>query len=442
MNRFAQQGWLTPQRRLHRPATSVPNVALVAALLLCGGLAACNAPASEPAVEAEKKISAYVVNIVATPAPKNNSIHVELSVQQSTSQLLQLRMDMPDEYFSDIKADGKLERDADEVSWEPPDRGGAMSWTVTVNRRKTDRTFDAYMNEDWALFRGSDILPPAATRAMQGAISKTSLEFKLPKGWSSVTQYPGENHRYQVDNPERRFDRPTGWMLLGKIGTRTDDIAGVELKVAGPRNQGIRRMDMLSFLRWTVPEMTRVFPDFPGKLTVFIAGQPMWRGGLSAPASAYLHSSRPLISENGTSTLLHELGHIAMSASAAKGADWIIEGMAEYYSLQVLLRSGTISRERFDLALEKLDKWSKDADQLCSNRSSGAVTAKAAIVMDSLNRELRSKTDDQYSLDDVARELAAHPEKITGGDIVRISETLLARESAVLKKNNVLQCDE
>ena len=44
------------------------------------------------------------------------------------------------------------------------------------------------------------------------------------------------------------------------------------------------------------------------RLLIVSAGDPMWRGGLSGPSSMFLHSDRPLISENRTSTLLHELG--------------------------------------------------------------------------------------------------------------------------------------
>jgi hypothetical protein len=62
----------------------------------------------------------------------------------------------------------------------------------------------------------------------------------------------------------------------------------------------------------------------------------MWRGGLPGPASLYLHADRPLISGNSTSTLLHELVHVAQSYRAAKDEDWIVEGIAEYDTLERL----------------------------------------------------------------------------------------------------------
>ena len=71
----------------------------------------------------------------------------------------------------------------------------------------------------------------------------------------------------------------------------------------------------------------------------------MWRGALSAPQSLYVHAERPLLSGNATSTLLHEIVHIGLGLADERGADWIVEGLAEYYSLEVLRRSGTISEE-------------------------------------------------------------------------------------------------
>ena len=49
------------------------------------------------------------------------------------------------------------------------------------------------------------------------------------------------------------------------------------------------------------------------------AADPMWRGGLSASNSLFLHADRPLISENGTSTLVHELTHVITRVRGADG---------------------------------------------------------------------------------------------------------------------------
>ena len=129
----------------------------------------------------------------------------------------------------------------------------------------------------------------------------------------------------------------------------------------------------------------------------------MWRGGLSAPQSIYIHADRPLISENGTSTLLHEVVHVALGASAEGDYDWIVEGLAEFYSLQLLRRSGSITPARYERALQRQVEWASSARALCGQSSTGETTALAVTVLAALDRELRDGSDDDRSLDDVLR---------------------------------------
>src|SRR3546814_11955514 len=82
-------------------------------------------------------------------------------------------------------------------------------------------------------------------------------------------------------------------------------------------------------------------------MVVFVsAGDPMWHGGLSGPRSLFVHADRPLISENGSSTLMHEMVHVVTGLRAVSGDDWIVEGIAEYYSMVLLNRSGMLSDAR------------------------------------------------------------------------------------------------
>jgi len=361
-----------------------------------------------------------------------------LALTQNRRLLREMRLRAPEKYFSQFGGDGEVRVEADRVAWLPPRHGGSISWTVALNRHKNGERYDAYMTGDWALFRASDIIPAAITRTVKGATGKTTLSFSLPANWSSVTQYYGRNQRYRVKNPQRRFARPTGWILLGKIGVRAEKMAGIKVKIAAPVHQDAHRMDMLALLAWTLPEVNRLFAGFPSRLTIFSAGDPMWHGGLSAPSSLFLHSSLPLLSENSTSTLLHEVVHVGMGASAASGADWIIEGMAEYYALQILLRSGTISQHRFDRALAGLDLWGGEAGSLCSDDASGPVTAKAAVLMHAINMELEKQTDGQHNLDDVMHVLAASQHKITIEDFSIAVTGLLQHESEAMNNANIV----
>jgi predicted metalloprotease with PDZ domain len=138
----------------------------------------------------------------------------------------------------------------------------------------------------------------------------------------------------------------------------------------------------------------------------------------------FLHADRPLISGNGTSTLLHELVHVAQAHRAARDEDWIVEGIAEFYTLELMQRSGTISTGRRDRGFRKLEEWAERIKSLEGKRSTGARTAKGVTVMRALDAELRVRSKGRYSLDDVARALAE--------DGAPVSTERLRRTSAVL----------
>ncbi|MBT8079070.1 MAG: hypothetical protein KJO31_10890 [Gammaproteobacteria bacterium] len=401
-------------------------------VIFLGLLIGCAAAAAQPKGSATTKKSVYDIEYRVRPLPAVGEAQVELRLRQKGGLLREVNMRAPVDWISQVSGDGQLTLSDQRVLWRPPQDGGVLRWTANIINERSGNGFDSFMDLDWALFRADDIIPSATTRTLKGARSATTLSFDLPNGWSSVTQYFGTNDRYAIRNRERRFDRPTGWVVLGRIGVRNEEIAGVRVKIAGPVGHDIRRMDMIALLRWTLPEVARVFPGFPARVTVVSAGDPMWRGGLSAPASLFLHAGRPMISENGTSTLLHELVHIGFGKKAAAGADWIVEGLAELYSLEALKRSGTISHPRFLTALEKLEQRGKNAGDLCGASSSGATTAQAVTVLHELDLELRQNGASGASLDDVVQQLSDEAGKVSVASLRRAAEKALGGPSRVL----------
>ena len=166
----------------------------------------------------------------------------------------------------------------------------------------------------------------------------------------------------------------------------------------------------------------------------------MWRGGLSAPQSIYVHADRPLISENGTSTLVHEWMHVSLGLSARQGYDWIVEGLAEYYSLELLRRSGTITERRFDRAMAKMNEWSKEAETLCAASSSGATTALAVRLMHALDREIRAKSAGSQSLDDVVYSLVAAGETLDLDQLRRSAAAAAGADPDALHSSRLPGC--
>ena len=64
--------------------------------------------------------------------------------------------------------------------------------------------------------------------------------------------------------------------------------------------------------------------------------------------------------------------HSVLRTSATTGYDWIVEGIAEYYTLELLRRSGSISETRFVRAIESQQEWAESTDTLCQRSSQGA----------------------------------------------------------------------
>jgi hypothetical protein len=340
--------------------------------------------------------------------PADGVAEVEITVRQTAGELIRLDFAAPAERYQDFAADGTLERTGDRVVWEVPVEGGVLAYRAVIDHRReqeSDATsYDARMTNRLALLRLGDVFPPARARSRVGARSASTLSLSGPNGWSFESRYGAVRHNIPIDDPDRRFDRPTGWLVAGEIGVRREIIANRRVAIAAPTGEGVRRIDTLAFLRWTLPSLIDVFPEFPQRLLIASAGSPMWRGGLSGPSSLFLHANRPLISENGTSTMLHELVHVATGGRFDDAADWIVEGLAEYYALEILRRSGGLSERRFQRALDSLRAWADAEDGRLREPSRGADTARAVLVWYALANELNAGG---ISMDSVVARLPA-----------------------------------
>jgi len=407
-------------------------------IFVFGFLALHVAPSAQEIAEPKR---VYGADYLITPDISKAGAFVELRISQRDGLLRELSMPYDETALSDINGDGQISLEDGQIRWLPPTDGGRLRWFARINHLRDNGSYDAFIGETWALFRAEDVIPPTATRTLRRAVSKTRLMFDLPDGWSAVTEYFKRSNVFNISNPDRRFDRPTGWIVLGKLGVRHETVAGVRVVVAAPVGHNVRRLDILAMLNWILPDLVRLFPSFPHRLTIISAGEPMWRGGLSAPRSFYIHADRPLISENGTSTIMHEAIHLGLSVDAVTGADWIIEGLAEYYGLEILRRSGTISEKRYRFARSELATWGKRVKTLCTDPSTGAVTARAVTLFARLNDEISKRTARKYDLDDVVRKVASFQGKISVQQLRVMVADLTGSESEILSDKDLNNCE-
>jgi hypothetical protein len=338
--------------------------------------------------------------------------------------------------YTQVRAEGgTLARAGERWTWVPDARrASTLRWRYKVDNERRGGGFDARMTRDWAIVRGDDLVPAMAVRTTAGSDSSARLFFDLPTGWTNVDTpfvHTRDRKGFVVVNAERRFDRPVGWMIAGSVGTRREFIDGMEVSIAGPVGDPVRRNDALAFLNLVAPEMRQAFGDLPSKILIVSAGDPMWRGGLSGPRSLYLHADRPLISENGTSTLVHELVHLVTRIRGAEGDDWIAEGSAEFYSITLLNRAGLLSDVRRDRAFEWMRNHGRNVRTLTGVRSWGPQTARAVGLFRELDAEIRRATRDEKSLDDVMRALVDIRE-VSREDLASAVEDAMGRPSKVL----------
>lgn len=400
------------------------------ALWLLLALAAL-APASRARAEDAAAPASYDVVYDVRLVPTEGVAHVAIRILDPAHEVRWLRFRVDRERQREFRGDGELSTApaGDSVEWHPPKGGGTLRYVVRINHLRDEKSYDARVAPEWAIFRGDDLVPPVRVDTETKSEARARLELRLPQGWQAVAPYPrtlaGE---FEIRHPHRRFDRPTGWFAVGRLGVLRERVAGVQLAVAAPLDQRVRRLDLLALLRWTLPTLRDVTGGLPARLLIVGAGDPMWRGGLSGPDSVFIHASLPLISRDATSPLLHEVMHAVLGISPGPGGDWIVEGLAESYSLELLVRSKTLSKKRYEKALAEIAKRGRKAPKLEVDRSSGATTARAVTVLHELDRLIREGSAGARSLDDVVRILYQQGGEVTTERLKRLAEDLSGRE--------------
>ena len=209
--------------------------------------------------------SDYALDYRVALLPDTGEAHVVISTAPIDGRLVRVRVPLDRDRYRAVRADGKLSRDGDDYTWEVPRKGGTLQYRVDIDHERRGDGYDARITRDWALLRGDDLVPPLRATVTRGADARARLRFVLPKGWSAEVPYGRSNDgkAYVVVDPERRMDRPEGWMVFGKLGVRRDRIAGMRVAVAAPVGQDVHRGDLLAFVTALGPELERAFGDLP-----------------------------------------------------------------------------------------------------------------------------------------------------------------------------------
>ena len=384
---------------------------------------------SMPAWSAKKIDLDYHVKLL----PQSDQAEVRVNLSQGSA-VRSLNFDLGhDGDYSDFKADGQWSITEHRGLWQPSANKASLTYRVRLTHARKPGIYEARMTPSWALFRGEDLVPPARLDQQDGVELVSRLVFELPAGWKSVETVwsrIGKN-KFRIDNVSRLFDRPTGWMLAGTLGSRRVRLGETEVTVASPKGQAMRRMDVLTLLTFVWPQVEAAFPRHPAKLLVVGASDPMRRGAFAARDSIYLNSRTPLVGENGSSALIREVVQAIGRFNDHDTSDWVSEGLGEYYAIELLRRAGGITDERYEAIQARLAKEGKDVTSLRGEHASGATVARAVVVLQELDREIRVKTHNKRSLDDLAQAVM-RADSITTAEFVKLAESIIGEPSVVL----------
>ncbi|MFJ4444291.1 hypothetical protein ACIPZ8_19675 [Pseudomonas sp. NPDC089422] len=392
--------------------------------LLLLGLVACS-PAWAKKVDLD-----YQVRLL----PANGQAEVRLTLAEGSA-VRSLDFDLGKAgAYSGFQADGQWQQQGERGVWHPATGKTSLSYRVKLDQKLRSGAYSSRITPHWALFLGDQLVPPARLDQQDGTELVARLTVDLPEGWKSIeTSWPriGKD-KFRIDNVSRLFDRPTGWMLAGDLGSRRARLGETDVTVAAPVGQGMRRMDSLTLLTFVWPQLQAVFPRNPAKLLLVGARDGMWRGAMAGDGSIYLHSSRPMVSENGSSPLLRELVQLFAQIRVRDNSDWLGQGLTEYYATELLRRAGGISDDRYEVWQARLQKQGGQVTQLRAEHASPAQVARGVMVLQALDKEIRIHTQAKRSLDDVTRALMRLP-SVSTEEFVQISENVLGRRSEVLQ---------
>ena len=145
------------------------------------------------------------------------TVQARLHIEQGAGEVELFDFNAPADRYSNFAGDGRVRREGSRVLWEPPAKGGELRYEAMVTHQRGKR-YDAVFKDSWALLRLDDVFPAARVVTRESERSTSFLSVEVPEGWSSITRYSEGDPL--PEREDRRYTRPTGWMLAGDIGVR------------------------------------------------------------------------------------------------------------------------------------------------------------------------------------------------------------------------------
>lgn len=354
-----------------------------------------------------------------------------------------LRLRFDPQRFEGFSGSGVIDERRGEIRWFPNGPYAELHYVALIDhRRAPGKGYDSYAGDGWILSRTAAFFP-RSTASFRHDVepfpeSRARLVFRLPREWESATVFPSDGlNSYVVETPHRRFDHPRGWLLLGHIKRADATIGNTAVTIA--RAPGVtHKVDgAIGLLQKALPPLLAMFRQPLPRLLIVLGPDPMWRGGLSGEESFYMHGDRPLRSRDHTSPYLHELFHVAAPFRPAPDANWVTEGLAEYYSIELPRRDGSLSEAAYQRALELFCEHGVWGRNFTLDPSPALRNNSAPLVMWALDRRIRTATKDTRSLDDVVTALALDGGMVSTGRFLGTVRRVAGRSFASFFRRHI-----
>lgn len=363
--------------------------------------------AARPAGVAAAGRETFAVDFVVTIRRSDpGTVHVRWELTGG-EEVRYFSFEAPPDRFGDFAASGELTLEGGRATWKPGGPYGHLSYRVKIDHRRGDHgRFDSYAGNDWAIVRARDLFPKIRFdnepgKDGQEPRSRSRLVFRLPSGWRSVAAHPALSAGvFRIESPYI-LSRPSGWLALGNVDVARQEIDGVMVRIARAPGSNLPVDPIYALLSDALPRLRRIFRVMPPEILIVSAGDPMFRGGLSAHQSLFLHGDRPLRTPDKTSPVLHELFHVVQPFQGAKDADWLVEGLAEYYSLELQRRAGSLSAAGFTKGLRSFSRHGLWGADLTRQTDNAATNNSAPLVLWALDQRIQRATAGKKRLDDV-----------------------------------------
>jgi hypothetical protein len=337
---------------------------------------------------------------------------------------------LPESRYLHFNGDGQITQIGSDILWKPTGLFSTLNYEVVIPHERRKGVYDSYGKRDWVITRTSDLFPRKRILFGKPAKSYTTVGFDLPAGWDVVSSMPEESDAlFRAPVTEASYDWPTGWLIYGKVTSTVIKAEDARITLAYPeafvrppkRTDAARTAKRKKYLDWfngkirqaddiyskVIPLMTKFLPKYAKSFLVIMGKDPMWHGGLSGENSLYIHRGVPNISEDRTSTLIHEYFHVCAGFNKdPRDAEWFIEGLAEYFSIRLLYDAGILTKEEFHAGIDMLASQGTWGYNLTRSKKRLVLYKNAPVVLYYLDESIRAKTGGKKSLKDAMAPLA------------------------------------